>query len=59
MNQTNLPMQMNRLDSCRNCGTPITVKSKCEICHAPKTFECTGCTHWTDDPTHDCKLFLN
>jgi len=58
MDKLRQPMQMTRLDSCRACGKQLEVKTRCDVCTQPKTFTCKGCTHWADDPPHDCKMFL-
>jgi predicted amidophosphoribosyltransferase len=52
-------MQLTRLDSCRGCGERLSVKTICGNCGQPKTLHCTHCTRWTEDPPHDCKMFLN
>jgi len=50
-------MQLTRLDSCRSCGTKISIKKMCNICSTPKMFECKNCMMWKDPP-HECIIFL-
>lgn len=52
-------MQLTRLDSCRGCGATLKIKTMCDNCGQPKTIQCINCTRWTEDPPHDCKMFLN
>ncbi len=47
-----------RIDSCRNCGSELSVVELCPDCRQPLHFECGKCIKFVDDPIHSHQNFL-
>lgn len=41
-----------RIDSCRKCGTELTIKQKCSICDEPIMFDCKKCHFESEEQIH-------
>lgn len=46
-----------RIDSCRKCGTELTIKQRCSICNKTIKFDCKKCHFESDEQIHSlCRL---